>query len=98
VWIDNSSYTNHHGSGHYKSEFVEAPSGRYSVECGAVPTAPTLTATDNCGTATVTMRGGTNGTCDSDYSLARTWTATDECGLLTVHTQNHHGSLLQSSL
>jgi hypothetical protein len=43
VWIDNSSYTNHHGSRHYRSrEFVEALPADATVECDAVPTAPTL--------------------------------------------------------
>ncbi len=59
-----------------------------TVECDVVPTAPTLTAIDNCGTAAVTFEETqTNGTCASDYVITRTWTATDECGLTTVHTQ-----------
>src|SRR5690606_39524460 len=58
------------------------------VECDAVPTAETLTATDNCGAATVTLAEvRTDGSCANSYSLARTWTATDECGLTTSHTQ-----------
>jgi gliding motility-associated-like protein len=53
-----------------------------------VPTAETLTADDNCGTATVTFEETTTaGTCDNDYTLTRTWTATDVCGNETVHTQ-----------
>ncbi|UKM64134.1 gliding motility-associated C-terminal domain-containing protein [Flavobacteriaceae bacterium GSB9] len=68
--------------------FVEALPTDTTVECDAVPTAETLTATDNCGTATVTFNEvRTDGNCPSSYSLARTWTATDECGLETVHTQ-----------
>uniref|UniRef100_UPI00351B2A88 gliding motility-associated C-terminal domain-containing protein n=1 Tax=Tamlana flava TaxID=3158572 RepID=UPI00351B2A88 len=68
--------------------FVEALPADATVECDAVPTAETLTATDNCGTATVTFNEvRTDGDCPSSYSLARTWTATDECGLETVHTQ-----------
>ena len=59
-----------------------------TVECDAVPTAETLTANDNCGTATVTFNETTTaGTCDNDYTLTRTWTATDACGNETVHTQ-----------
>ncbi|MCF6280417.1 MAG: hypothetical protein L3J14_08730, partial [Flavobacteriaceae bacterium] len=59
-----------------------------TVECDAVPTAETLTATDNCGTATVTFNETrTDGACDNTYSLERVWTATEECGLTTVHTQ-----------
>ncbi|WMI65008.1 gliding motility-associated C-terminal domain-containing protein [Aestuariibaculum sp. YM273] len=68
--------------------FVEALPADTIVECDAVPTAETLTADDNCGTATVTFSEvRTDGDCPSSYSLARTWTATDECGLETVHTQ-----------
>uniref|UniRef100_UPI0035160174 HYR-like domain-containing protein n=1 Tax=uncultured Winogradskyella sp. TaxID=395353 RepID=UPI0035160174 len=59
-----------------------------TVECDAVPTAETLTASDNCGTATVDFNETTTaGTCDNDYTLTRTWTATDACGNETVHTQ-----------
>src|SRR5690606_29038674 len=68
--------------------FVEALPADITVECDAVPTAETLTATDNCGDATVTFAEvRTDGTCANSYSLARTWTATDECGLTTSHTQ-----------
>jgi hypothetical protein len=35
------------------STFVETLPTFLTVECSAVPTAPTLTATDNCGTTTV---------------------------------------------
>ncbi|MDI6034840.1 hypothetical protein QLS91_17340, partial [Flavobacterium sp. LB2P84] len=35
--------------------FVEALPANVTVQCSAVPTAPTLTATDNCGDATVTF-------------------------------------------
>ncbi|MDC9722710.1 MAG: gliding motility-associated C-terminal domain-containing protein [Urechidicola sp.] len=59
-----------------------------SVECDSVPTADTLTADDNCSTATVTYsETRTDGTCANDYTLTRVWTATDDCGLETVHTQ-----------
>ncbi|WP_028890685.1 gliding motility-associated C-terminal domain-containing protein [Tenacibaculum sp. 47A_GOM-205m] len=68
--------------------FVEALPADVTVECDAVPVAETLTATDTCGTATVTFaETRTDGACPSSYTLARTWTATDECGLTTVHTQ-----------
>ncbi|MFH4968379.1 gliding motility-associated C-terminal domain-containing protein, partial [Gaetbulibacter sp. M240] len=68
--------------------FVEALPADATVECDAVPTAETLTATDNCGVAIVTYEEvRTDGDCPSSYTLARTWTATDECGLTTVHTQ-----------
>ncbi|MDY2586523.1 HYR-like domain-containing protein, partial [Winogradskyella aquimaris] len=68
--------------------FNEALPTDVTVECDAVPTAETLTASDNCGTATVTFEETTTaGTCDNDYTLTRTWTATDACGNETVHTQ-----------
>ncbi|SFT17316.1 gliding motility-associated C-terminal domain-containing protein, partial [Zhouia amylolytica] len=69
-------------------EFVEALPADATIECDAVPVAETLTATDNCGDATVTYSEvRTDGACVSDYTLTRTWTATDECGLETVHVQ-----------
>src|SRR5690606_39506316 len=50
--------------------------------------APTLTATDNCGLATVTFsETRTDGVCPFTYTLTRTWVAEDECGLQTTHTQ-----------
>ncbi|GAA4315328.1 hypothetical protein GCM10023115_27040 [Pontixanthobacter gangjinensis] len=68
--------------------FVEALSGDDTVECDAVPAAETLTATDNCGSATVSFNETTTaGNCGGDYTLTRVWTATDECGLTTSHTQ-----------
>lgn len=68
--------------------FVEPLPTNVTVECNAVPTAAVLTATDNCGTATVTYNEiRTDGTCINSYILNRTWTATDACGLTRVHTQ-----------
>ena len=68
--------------------FVESLPTNVTVECNAVPTATTLTATDICGTATVTYNEvRTNGTCTYEYTLTRTWTATDECGNTTIHNQ-----------
>ncbi|NBL65225.1 hypothetical protein GV828_08460 [Flavobacterium sp. NST-5] len=59
-----------------------------TVSCDAIPTIPTLTASDNCGTASVTFEEvRTNGTCAGNYSLSRTWTATDLCGNTVSHTQ-----------
>jgi hypothetical protein len=54
-----------------------------TVECDAIPTAATPTATDNCDAApAVTYLGEvrTNGDCPSNYTLTRTWKATDACG------------------
>ena len=67
---------------------MEALPRDLTVECDAIPNAVTLTATDNCGNANVTvMDVKTNGNCPNNYIIARTWTATDECGLKTSHTQ-----------
>ena len=69
--------------------FVESlPTANLVVECDSVPTPETLTATDTCGSAAVTVADViTNGNCDNNYTIVRTWTATDECGLTTTHTQ-----------
>ncbi|MDO6792205.1 gliding motility-associated C-terminal domain-containing protein, partial [Tamlana sp. 1_MG-2023] len=70
-------------------EFVEAlPLQAITVECDAVPSPVILTATDICGTASVTVSDiRTNNSCENNYTIARTWTAKDECGLTTTHTQ-----------
>ncbi|WP_179335132.1 DUF6923 family protein [Winogradskyella costae] len=58
------------------------------AECDAVPTAETLTASDNCGNAEVSfLEEITDGSCMGDYIIERTWTATDACGNDAVHTQ-----------
>ncbi len=68
--------------------YNEALPADVTVECDAVPTAETLTADDNCGTATVTFEEEiTNGACMGDYIIERTWTATDACGNDTIHIQ-----------
>lgn len=69
--------------------FVETlPVDSLTVECNAVPDAETLTATDNCGEATVTFTEDiTNGSCDNNYIIERTWTATDAYDLTTIFTQ-----------
>src|SRR5690606_19111600 len=60
-----------------------------SYSCASqVPEAATLTATDNCGNATVTFdETRVDGDCDNNFTLTRVWTATDACGNTTVHTQ-----------
>ncbi len=68
--------------------FVESLPENKTVECDTIPDAETLTATDTCSDATVTVNDiKTNGDCPNNYSIARTWTATDACGLTTTHTQ-----------
>jgi gliding motility-associated-like protein len=55
---------------------------------GTMPSAPTLSATDNCGTATVTFKETkANMGTGCDYILTRTWTATDECGNIATTAQ-----------
>ncbi|MBC8644601.1 hypothetical protein H9W95_12705 [Flavobacterium lindanitolerans] len=52
------------------------------------PAAATLTATDACGSATVTFaETRTDGACAGSYTLTRKWTATDLCGNTAVHTR-----------
>ncbi|MBC8883020.1 hypothetical protein H9X57_05275 [Flavobacterium piscinae] len=68
--------------------FVEELPASLTVECDAVPTVATLTATDNCGEASVAFTESTEqGQCANAYVVTRTWTATDECGNETTHTQ-----------
>lgn len=58
------------------------------AECDKLPEAPTLTAIDNCGTASVAYsETEIAGECSFKYSVARTWTATDDCGNQNSHTQ-----------
>ena len=68
--------------------FVGVLPTNVTVECSNVPTPATLTASDNCGTATVTLATTTvNGTCEGSYSIIRTWTASDSCNNVTTHVQ-----------
>jgi len=60
-----------------------------TVECNAVPGAPTITATDNCDGDVPVQFSETrqDGDCPSNYILTRTWVATDDCGNMVEHTQ-----------
>jgi hypothetical protein len=65
-----------------KPAFVSVPAN-ITVQCDAIPTAVTLTATDNCdATVSITYNGQTrtNGACPNAYTLTRRWTAADNCG------------------
>nr|WP_229734117.1 T9SS type A sorting domain-containing protein [Flavobacterium orientale] len=59
-----------------------------TVECNDIPEADVLSATDNCGDATVVFAEVVNPTdCESVYTITRTWTATDECDNAISHVQ-----------
>ncbi|KQS91836.1 hypothetical protein ASG21_05085 [Chryseobacterium sp. Leaf394] len=60
-----------------------------TVNCNAIPAAPTLLAADNCGTATVvpTETIAANTPAAGQSTITRSWTATDGSGNTTVHTQ-----------
>lgn len=57
--------------------------GAITVQCGEVPAAAPLTATDNCNPTTLTssmpVDTRTNGSCPNNYTLRRVWTVTDAC-------------------
>jgi hypothetical protein len=70
--------------------FTSSLPANTTVTCApnCIPVAPALTATDNCGSATVTMQEQqTTGDCTTGYTVTRTWTATDACGNSKQHTQ-----------
>lgn len=53
-----------------------------------IPTAPSVSATDNCGTATVLMTRDSVPTGQNcNYVISRAWTATDECGNTATRSQ-----------
>ncbi|HEY4617281.1 MAG TPA: T9SS type A sorting domain-containing protein [Flavobacterium sp.] len=55
--------------------------GPTTVECPAVLSFATPTATDNCTMKSLTFADvRTDGNCAGNYSVTRTWTATDDCG------------------
>lgn len=56
-----------------------------TVSCDAIPAAADVTATDNCGDASVELVEVTSEGCP--YTITRTWTATDDCGNTSVQTQ-----------
>lgn len=69
-------------------QFINPPAD-VTAACDAVPTAPTLTATDDCTPNPVInyIESRTDGSCPSNYTLIRTWTATDLCGNIATHIQ-----------
>ncbi len=60
-------------------------------QCAAAVSAPpTIGATDNCGSVTVTFSETTDPgptSCPNSFIIRRTWLATDACGNTDVHTQ-----------
>ena len=65
--------------------FVEALPADTTVDCAAIPAAPTLTATDDCDSeAQVVFFESSSTTC---AGIIRTWIAVDDCGNETSHTQ-----------
>jgi len=69
--------------------FDTALPGDTLVDCDAVPTAPSITATDSCigATAVVYLESSSAGICPNAYELTRKWTTEDDCGNQTEHIQ-----------
>ncbi|MBT8268790.1 MAG: T9SS type A sorting domain-containing protein, partial [Bacteroidia bacterium] len=68
--------------------FIEDLQMDKAVGCNSIPTADTLTATDDCGSAGVSFSESTTpGGCSGEFTIYRVWTATDACGNDTIHTQ-----------
>ena len=64
------------------------PESVITADCNNIPEAITLTASDNCGSATVAYtETHLDGDCSSKYSLVRNWIATDDCDNQTTFTQ-----------
>src|SRR5678809_789901 len=56
--------------------------------CPAVPSFATPTATDACGTASLSFNDATTpGSCANNYTVTRTWTAADACGNTATASQ-----------
>ena len=66
--------------------FNETLPADITVDCGSIPTAAVLTATDDCDSdANVSYAETSSTTC---AGLVRTWVAVDDCGNTTTHVQN----------
>ena len=73
------------------NETLPVPQITVMQVCDAVPSAVTLTATDNCD-ASVTVNfseviTGQDDSCPSEYTITRTWIVIDCAGNETTHTQ-----------
>jgi hypothetical protein len=69
-----------------KPTFVGNLPADVAVSCNAIPSIPTITAIDNCGTANVTYKEVASGE-GCSYEIYRIWTAEDACGNLRTHKQ-----------
>lgn len=67
---------------------LDAEPADSSVECDAIPEAPTITAQDDCADVAVTYaEESIAGECVGDATLLREWRTTDECGNEASHVQ-----------
>ncbi|KAA5531680.1 gliding motility-associated C-terminal domain-containing protein, partial [Paenimyroides baculatum] len=74
-------------------EFVsDLPVKEIFIKCEELKDAEVLKATDNCGSATVTVSDEVvpSACGDTKYTILRTWIATDDCGNETSYTQTIH--------
>ena len=71
--------------------FTSQLPGDVTVECDAVPQAPTIEGTDNCDNSTQVSFNenitGQDDGCAADYTITRTWTITDCAGNSSEHVQ-----------
>src|SRR6266498_3537232 len=67
---------------------ISGVGGPATIECPATPVFSEPTASDDCGSATLTHEDVTTpGSCANNYSVKRTWTATDSCGNTATASQ-----------
>ena len=69
--------------------FNETMPSDTTVNCDAIPSAPSITATDSCGGPmnVVYNQASTPGVCAHEETLTRTWTSADLCGNEVEHIQ-----------
>lgn len=71
------------------SPLLSSLPGDLTVECGSVPDAPALTASDACDPSPALSFTETSipGGCGGEFTIVRTWLATDACGNALSHSQ-----------